>query len=232
MLAAQGFTSSDEIFTHPDGGILSTYSDGGDPVAMVRGLGSTWVLEEISLRPWPAASAIQSVVGATVDLIRDHGPLPEEIGTLRIGLAATPYQRHGEMPWHDRFQALLSARYCSAVTLFDRRCWLDQFEPERLRDPELDRFARETIEVGVSDEVSENGAQLDVTLKNGSRIRVRRDVPKGDPQDPLSRDELAEKFTSASRDVLAAGVSEEVLDMLFNIEQLDDVSRLCSLLSA
>lgn len=231
MLAAQGFTSSDEIFTHPDGGLLNTYSDGGDPAALVRGLGSAWELEVISLRPWPAASAIQSVVGATVDLIRDYGPLPEDIHSLHIGLAETPYTRHGEMPWNDRFQALLSARYCSAVTLFDRRCWLDQFETDRLRDPELDRFARETIQVGISDEVSENGAQLDVTLKNGSTIKVYRDVPKGDPEDPLSREELVEKFSNASKTVIAASDSENVLDMLFNIEQLDDVSRLCSLLS-
>lgn len=231
-LAAEGFSSSDEIFTHTDGGLLNTYSDGGDPAAMIKDLGSVWEMEQISLRPYPAASAIQSVVGATIDLIRQYDTHPGEIDTLRIGLPETPYERHGEMPWNDRFEALLSARYCAAVTLFDRACWLDQFEEDRVGDPQLSEFARDRIEVGVSPEVPDSGAQLDVTLKDGSRIRIDRNVPKGDPADPLTRDELVDKFHKASSGVISPSAVHDVLDMLLNIHELDDVSRLGRLLAA
>jgi 2-methylcitrate dehydratase PrpD len=231
-LAAEGFLSSAEIFTHPDGGILNTYSDGGDPEAMVRDLGSSWELEQISLRPWPAASAIQSVVAATIDLIRNHDVRPDDIHSLRIGLAETPYKRHGEMPWDDRFKALLSARYCCAVTLFDRRCWLDQFEPTRVADPNVGSFARDRITVSLSDEVPDDGARLNVMMTNGEEVRIDRDVPKGDPRDPLSREELVEKFSNASEGVIGARKCEEALAMLFDIEHLDDVGQLCRLLAA
>jgi len=39
--------------THPDGGLYSAFSDGGDPDAAIEDLGSRWELENISLRAWP-----------------------------------------------------------------------------------------------------------------------------------------------------------------------------------
>lgn len=231
-LAAEGFTSASEIFAHPDGGIFHSYSDGGDPDLVVRDLGSDWELERIALRLWPAASAIQSVVGAVFDLIAQHDLRPDQVREMRISLAATPYERHGEMGWGTRFEALLSTRYCAAATLNDRRCWLDQFEPDAIARTEVDAFARDRIAVAVNDDVSAEGARIDVTLIDGKEVSITRSTPKGDAADPVTQDELTGKFRDASAGVLPDAQRDEALAMLTGIEELNDVRDLCGTLRA
>ena len=179
-LAAEGFTSAEEIFANPDGGIFHAYSDGGDPDAVVSDLGTEWELERIALRLWPAASSIQSVVGAVFDLIREFDLRPDQVRQLRVFLAPTPYERHGEMGWGTRFEALLSTRFCVAATLHDRRCWLDQFEPESLARSDVDSFARDRIAVAVDEGVPAEGARIEATPD-------RRERDLGDPGDAEGR---------------------------------------------
>ena len=133
LLAEQGFLASREILAHEDGGIFNSYSDGGNPDAVVADLGSRWTLEQISLRLWPGASSTQSATTALFALIKAHDIRPEHVAEVRIGLSKEVYDMHGTLGWDDKFKALLSTTYVTAIVLHDRRCWLDQFEPARTR---------------------------------------------------------------------------------------------------
>ena len=229
-MARQRFRASEEVLGHADGGIFSAYSDGGDPAATVAGLGHDWELERISLRLWPTASSIQSAISAVFDLITDHDLVPDNVNRLTVTLSDTTYRMHGEMEWNTRFNALLSTRYTVAVVLHDRQCWLDQFEPERIADPVLGSFARERIRVVADPDLPVIGAAVEVELTDGNRLTVRREVPKGDADDPLSIDELADKFRKAASGVLEPSNAERLLSELLRIETLDDVAELISLL--
>jgi 2-methylcitrate dehydratase PrpD len=229
-LANQGFRSSEEVLGHPDGGILTTYSDGGDPEAIVADLGEEWELERISMRLWPAASSIQSAISAVFDLIKEHDITPDVVSRLTISLSETTYGMHGEMGWETRFKALLSARYTAAVVLHDRECWLDQFDAVRISDPIVDGFARNRITVVSDHSVPTTGAVADVELLDGRRYTARRDVPKGDAADPLSTAEVAGKFQRAVSGLVPPARAEEALTRLLEIDEVDDVGRVMSLL--
>ena len=231
-LAAQGFRASDEILAHPDGGIFSSYSDGGDPGAVVVELGERWELERISLRLWPTASSIQGVVSAVFDLIRDHDLRPAAVERMTITLSDTVYRLHAEMGWEDRFRALLSTRYAAAVVLHDRRCWLDQFDAARIADSAVGDFAANRIDVRADPEMPVNGAAIEVKLAGGRRISTRRDVPKGDADDPLSLDELTAKYRQAGAGLLPTEDLEASLELLLGVESLDDVERIMRLLGS
>lgn len=231
-LAGQGFRTSEEILTHPDGGIFNAYSDGGNPDAVVERLGEEWELERISMRQWPAASSIQSVVSAVFDLIEAHDLRPDDVTRMRITLSEPTYRMHGQMGWVDKFRALLSTRWAAAVVLHDRACWLDQFEPERLADPAVRAFAADRIDVRSDPDVEVTGAAVEVERAEGDPVAVRRAVPKGDADDPLSEVETVDKFRRASRDILAEERAEEALALLLAVEELDDVDRLMAALRA
>lgn len=231
-LAATRFRSSDEVLAHPDGGIFGTYSDGGDPEAVVDRIGDAWELERISMRLWPAASSIQSVVSAIFDLIAEHDLRPEEVTRMRITLSESTYRMHGEMGWDDKFRALLSTRWAAAVVLHDRSCWLEQFEPGRIADPAVQSFAENRIEVRSDPGVEVTGAVVEVDRDGKGTVAKRRDVPKGDADDPLSDAELVDKFRRAARGILADARTEQTLEVLLEIERLDQVDRLMQLLRA
>ncbi|HEY6237103.1 MAG TPA: MmgE/PrpD family protein, partial [Candidatus Elarobacter sp.] len=187
LLAETGFLSSAEILAHKDGGLFNTYSDGGQPDAVAAGLGNRWELEQIALRLWPAASSIQSVITALFALIEAHDLEPARIARVRVGLSKTVYDMHGTLAWNDKFKALLSTPYVSAIVLHDRRCWLDQFEPGRFQDPAVGAFARERVKVEIDPSVEGTGAVVEIRTADGAVHTDRRAAPKGDPDDPLTR---------------------------------------------
>jgi 2-methylcitrate dehydratase PrpD len=231
LLAEQGFPAGPEILTADHGGLYNLYSDGGDPQAAVTGLGEDWALETISLRLWPAASSIQSVVTAMLALIEQHDLRPEEVERIEVGLSKTVYDMHGSLPWDNKFRALLSTPYVTGVVLHDRRCWFEQFRPERIADPALDAFIRERIRVGIDDAVEGTGAAITVRTTGGRTLTDRRAHPRGDAADPLTREEIVAKFRDSAEGLLAPAATERAIDMILGLPDLRQVGELCAALS-
>jgi aconitate decarboxylase len=231
-LAERGFLSSEEILTHPDGGIFSTYSEGANAEAVVARLGEEWELERISMRLWPAASSIQSVVSAIFDLVEAHDLRPADVRRMTVTLSEPTYRMHGEMGFEDKFRALLSTRWAAAVVLHDRAGWLDQFTPERLADPAVRAFAQDRIDVRSDPAMAATGASIEVERISDEPVSVHRAVPKGDADDPLTEGEIVDKFRRAAMGIVAEDRSEEALRMLLAIEELDSVDRLMAALRA
>jgi 2-methylcitrate dehydratase PrpD len=223
-LAETGFEAAADVLTAPDGGLYGTYSNGGDAGVALDGLGSRWELERLSLRSWPLASSLQSVATALMHLISTHGVTAADVVRARVGLSETVYNMHGTLPWNDRFQALLSAPYVTAVILTDQVCWLEQFTPERIADPGLDAFARDKVTVRIDDAVVGTGAVVELELVNGDVLTERRDIPHGDPDDPLTMDDVRAKFVGATAGVLTGGEASSMLDRLSSIEDAERVT--------
>jgi 2-methylcitrate dehydratase PrpD len=232
LLAEQGFLSSPEILTHKDGGLFNAYSDGGQPEAVTADLGERWQLEQIALRLWPAASSIQTVITALFALIKAHELKPARIASVRVGLSKTVYDMHGTLAWNDKFKALLSTPYVTAIVLHDRRCWLDQFEPERFKDPAVDAFARERVKVEIDPRVEGTGAAIEIRTVDGTVYTDRRAAPKGDPTDPLTRTEIEDKLRTASAGFLSGDAVKRVIDLVSNLERLGNVRELLATVRA
>jgi 2-methylcitrate dehydratase PrpD len=218
LLGETGFIAAKEILTNEDGGIYHAYSDGGNVDLAVGGLGERWELENISLRLWPLASSIQSIVTAIFDLIERYDLTPAQVKRVHIGLSDGVYRMHGTMGWEDRFRALLSAPYAAAVVLHDRLCWLEQFSPERISDPQLADFIRQRVVVENDPAVEGTGAVVQIETTTGEVHVDRRVAPKGDPSDPLTRDQIEAKFRVASREALSPSACNRVLALIGNLE--------------
>jgi 2-methylcitrate dehydratase PrpD len=231
LLAEQGFPAGPEILTAEHGGLFHLYSDGGDPAAAVAGLGEDWQLETISLRLWPAGSSIQSVITAMFALVEEHDLHPEDVERIEVGLSKTVYDMHGSLPWDNKFRALLSTPYVTGVVLHDRRCWFEQFEPDRIADPALDGFIRERVRVSADDTVEGTGAVVTIRTTDGRTLTDRRAYPRGDAADPLTRDEIVTKFRDSADGLLEPGAAERAIEMLVGLADLPRVQDLCSILS-
>jgi 2-methylcitrate dehydratase PrpD len=220
ILAETGFQAGADVLTAEDGGLYRTYSDGGQPKVALDGLGWQWELEQLSLRPWPLASSLQSLATALLHLVETGGVRAADVRRAHVSLSPTVYGMHGELPWNDRFHALLSARYVTSVMLADGTCGLDQFTAERLADHRLDRYARENVEIVSSATVERNGAIVELELTDGRVISDRRTVPRGDAGDPLSMADVREKFLTATAGMLTSAEAEAVFARLEHIDEL------------
>jgi 2-methylcitrate dehydratase PrpD len=230
LLAQQGFRASSEILTHPDGGIYNAYSDGGKPEIVTANLGHDWMLQQIALRLWPAGSSIQTAMTALFALVQQHDLRPATVQQVDIALSRGVYDMHGTLPWSDKFKALLSAPYVAGIILHDRRCWLDQFAPDRLQDPGVDAFVRERVKVSADPALQGTAARVSIRTSGGAVYVDERRCAKGDPDDPLTRAEIEDKLRIASRGVLTDAQVQAIIDDVSRLEALHDARTLTATL--
>jgi 2-methylcitrate dehydratase PrpD len=231
-LAAEGFTASADVLSHPEGGLYPTYAGGGDAAAALDGLGHRWELEQISLRAWPVAVHLMPVVTGLLDIVAGGGPPADDIRAVHVRVSPQAFEMHGEVLWDSVFRARLSTRYVTSAVLRDRSCGLAQFSAERVADPALTEFARGRVRVEADPNLRNGTARVSVTARDGSVDETTVDVARGEPARPLSRTELDAKFHELAGlrlppDALAAAAST-----VRDIEHLPDMAVLLDALRA
>jgi 2-methylcitrate dehydratase PrpD len=221
LLAQQKFVATREFLTARDGGLYTTYTDGGRPERVTEDLGKRWELEQVALRPWPSASTIQGMITAMFDLVEKHGVRFDQVRRLRVSMSKTGYEMHGIFPrYQGKFEALLSIHYAAAAILHDRALTLAQFEPVRYNDPKLARFAAERVEVNCDPQLSGVQSVVEAELADGSTIRTRCDHPRGAPENPLTRAQVEEKFRVYAVGRLGEPTAKEIVRMVTRLEEL------------
>lgn len=233
LLAEQGFVATREFLTASDGGLYQTYAEGGRSDLALGELGARWELEQLSLRPWPAATNLQGIVTALVDLIEKHEFLPAQVKQVRLAIGKTPFDMHGRFSrYQGKFEALLSAHYAAAAILHDRDLTLAQFETERYEDPALRRFAAERVTVRLEPTLSGPEAHVEIEMNDGSVLAMDCREPRGAPGNPLTAAQIEQKFRTYARARLPEAQIEKVVDMVQRLEALPSVRPLIAALRA
>ena len=231
LLAQQGFVATRQFLTAPDGGLYNSYSKGGCPEAVTKNLGERWELEQIALRLWPSANVLQGLITAMFDLVEGHKVDPDNTRKLRIFLSKSAFERYGEFfrP-KGKFEAFISSHYIATVILHERQLSLDQFEPAHYNDPRLVQFASDQVEVKPDSNLIDVQARVEAETASGSAISVQCNDPKGAPENPLSFAQVEDKFRTYARTRLSDSRSEEAIDLVSQLEDLESTKRLMDLL--
>jgi 2-methylcitrate dehydratase PrpD len=233
LLAEQKFLATREFLTAKDGGLYTSYSNGGKPELATAGLGTRWELEQIALRLWPSASSIQGMNTALFDLIEQNDIDPANVRQLRVRLSQTVFDLHGKLArYKAKFDALISAHYTAAIILHDRELTLAQFEPARYDDPEIRRSAAEQVDVRPDPALTGVQAVVEVEMTGGKTLSARCEHPRGSAENPLSRAQIEEKLRTYANGVLAPSHVDAVAGMVGRLEELGSVRDLMELLRA
>lgn len=107
------------------------------------GLGTDWAMLEVTLKPFPVCAIHQSPVGMMIQLATTHDLRPAQVTEITLHLS--PYEASypgidSPGPFADQGGTLMSAQYCTALALIDRRVTLDGLF--RFDDPTLRELSR------------------------------------------------------------------------------------------
>jgi 2-methylcitrate dehydratase PrpD len=201
LLARAGFTGPPSVL-EGDHGLYAAFAGGHDPArleALLDGLGGTWELQELTLKPYPCGSIAQPYMDCAMRL-RER-VRPSEIATIRCRTAAGPVPRLWEplTAKHappNGYAAKFSLPYLLATILVRGRAGLAEFADEAVRDPDVLTVARRVAyEVDATiDYPRQFVGDVEITLADGRVLRERRDRPRGGPDAPLTRAEVEAKF--------------------------------------
>ena len=138
------------------------------------------------------------------------------IGTYRAGLEVAHYEEP-RTPAEGRF----SLKYVVATALTHGSVRLAAFEPERLNDPATRALMKKmTVELDPQLDAAfpaQRAARVRIQLANGKSEEHLQPTRKGDPDMPLSDQELNDKFLELAGPVLGAK-AEKKLEQLWRLE--------------
>jgi 2-methylcitrate dehydratase len=90
---------------------------------------------------------------------------------------------------------------------------------EVLADPEIEKVFPALQRVVVN-----------IATTDGRNVTKQLDFPKGDPRNPLSDQEIEEKFAALADGVLTPGAQKKLRDAIWNLEKVESVSTLMALM--
>jgi 2-methylcitrate dehydratase PrpD len=128
-----------------------------------------------------------------------------------------------------------SLEYCVATALVDGSVTLTSFTDQAVFRPHVRRLTESVTitEDGPPTKVALGGsAVVSATLASGRTLcSPRTEIPRGDPQNPLSWEQLAAKFADCAALVLPAEVIEEAIELIAGLDEISDVRELTVVVS-
>ena len=238
QFAASGWTATDKILEAPRG-FFSAAGGGYDEGAILNRLGAPWTFAEpgISIKPHPSGSLTHPGMTEMLRLILEHDIKPDAVRHVRIGTNSNmPNALIHHRPINE-LQAKFSMEFCMAILLLRRRAGLAEFADEVVNDPQVKTMI-EKIDFVVDDEAERAGYHkmttiIDIELADGRKISGRADFGKGSPANPMSYDEVADKFCGCCDFAgIAKSRADEIVSMVRDFENLPAIGRLTALLLA
>jgi 2-methylcitrate dehydratase PrpD len=235
-IAALGFTASPNGL-EADRGFFRAAGGGFDVNAIQGKLGDPWTFHfpGVSIKPHPSGSLTHPGMGAMLELIRKHDIKPGQVKRVAVG---TNHNMPNALIHHqpkNELQAKFSMEFCMAILLLERKGGLQEFTDEVVNRADVQAMIRK-VNFGVHPEAEAAGFDkmttiIEVELADGRVLKTQADFGKGSPANPMSDAELSDKFREcAAWGKLDKAKAEEVLALVWKIEDLKDVNTLTRLL--
>jgi len=236
--ARLGWTAT-PIVLEANRGFFKAAGGGYDPQAIEGKLGNPWTFNfpGVSIKPHPSGSLTHPGMGLMLDLIKQHDIRPEQVVKVKVGTNRhMPNALIHHVPTNE-LQAKFSMEFCMAILLLERKAGLAQYTDRVVNRPDVQSMIRK-VEFGVHPEAEAAGYEkmttiIDIELADGRTISGRADFGKGSPTNPMTDEELANKFREcAAWGRLPKGNADQVVEMVFSLEKLKSIRALTQLLQA
>jgi 2-methylcitrate dehydratase len=236
LLAAEGMTGPAPIF-EGEMGFFAEVARGEFDLPELGGReGAGYMLPRTYIKNWPAEYHAQSAIDAALQVRKEIGDpavidrVLVETFDVAVEIIADPEK------WRPRTRETAdhSLPYCVAVALQDGEVGLAQFSEERIADPTLlDLVSR--VEVAQDAEFSDRYPastpnRIEVVTKSGESVAREVEFPRGHSGNPMSDEEVEQKFRRLAEAELSPERQSEVLGRLWSLEKERDLTRLLALL--
>jgi 2-methylcitrate dehydratase PrpD len=191
-LAARGFTGPAKILEGEKGFFVAACPD-ARPERVLAAPDAPWQLTLTSIKPWPSCRHTHPAVEAALDL---HGRVePEAVAELRIETYQAALSLCDKPAPASEYEAKFSLQHCAAAALVDGKLMLGSFDgAARAR---LAPLATKTTAVATPEHDSAYpdrwGARVTLRTTSGETLVADRPVCKGDPEHPVTPQELRAK---------------------------------------
>lgn len=219
-LAAAGYRGPRWIFEGKCG-FLHAYSDDVNPEQMLKNLDySEYGLMYTAFKPYASCKYTHAPIDCTIKIMKNNGIQAEEIEKISVDVVSMAVRAVVE-PLEIKYNppvvgaAQFSLPYSVAVAALYGQASVDQFQPELLTDPAVKAMMNrvEMEHTGAMDKYLPYvfASAVVIETKDGQKYEDLTTYTKGDPENPMSSEELKNKFFSLA----CRSISKEKADQIY-----------------
>ncbi|HEY8694313.1 MAG TPA: MmgE/PrpD family protein, partial [Chloroflexota bacterium] len=234
-LARAGFTAANNALEAPRG-FMSAFGGGFDEALVHGKLGRPWYYLDpgVSIKPHPSGSLGHPAMWVLGQLIKEHDLTPANVAHVTVGTSSNiPNALIHHRP-KDDLAAKFSMEYSMATLLARRKGGLAEYAPEAIGDPAVQEVIPR-IDL-VVDPVAEAAgfhrmlSRITVKMKDGHELFAEGEAGRGHPDNPMSDDEVRDKFRDCARWGGIQDGGERIIQLVDGLEQLSSIEELCQAL--
>lgn len=257
VLAQAGLSGVKNVFE----GVYGYYHLFANDKAMINilldDLGTKFLGYRINFKRWPSCAQTAASTDLALEYVAD-GVEPNEIDHIDVRLSPSGFNLVGKpfaIGTNPAVDTQFNVRYCIANSLVRKRPSFEQFNDiEHVKNPDVlelikridvaaePSFITMPLEVDESDPLADvlknRGhylrAEIDIYMADGRKLSKAADYWKGYSQNPLSLDELIEKYHDSiayGEGAVSEDAAKKILDISLSIEDLSSSNDLIELLT-
>ena len=238
LLAEKGYSGPEHVVDGKEG-LTHVFGPDWKLNLLTDGLGESWRITQCGMKAFPTEALTHTPISAVLDLVKTNDLQPEQVEKIQIrslARAADILSDPSKYDPHTKETADHSLPYVIAAALVERQVTPVQFTMDKIMDAKI-RAQLKKVEVVADPEIEKVFPALqrvivNITTKDGRMLSRQLDFPKGDPRNPLTDQEVEEKFAALAEGVLSTGAQKKVKEAVWNLERSDSISRLMALMTA
>jgi len=234
LLAQQGFTADAAIIEAPRGFCDTFFGPATcDYEKMITGLGKPYFLESpgLGLKLHPCSAPQFLAADAALHLKREHNIRFSDVAKIEVSIPPLRYQRHYHPEVKTGLRGKFAINYVVALCILDGKLEIETFTDAKANDPQVQQ-ALSKVHVIVDKTIPEPGPYCPVTveLTDGTRFAYTARIAKGHPENPMTENEVLDKFRSNAKSVISEKQSKELIATILKLETVDNLRALVNLL--
>lgn len=232
-LAQKGFTGPQEMI-EGSGGLIETIMRGEYDLTKLRsGLGK-WSIMNTCIKTIIADFSSHGHLSATLKLANEYDINIDDVDKINIrtskrcaehtGDPIKKYPKNKETADH-------SSYWLTAIAIKDRQIGPNQFYYENYTDPKVNELiGRIEMNGDPSLDKLRPAGESTIVTKSGKEYSAFVDYPRGHAKNPMTDDEVISKFKDVASEYLSNDKVDNLLNIVFSLEETDDISNLVNLM--
>lgn len=185
-------------------GLLAVMSENPNIEVLTHFTEDRYEIERIYRKPYAACRHCHPAIEAALRIKREHGLMVNDIASVRVETYKLAVGGHDHKSIQGVASAKLSTPFSVALALVKDQAGIDDFNLANIHDSIILDLCRR-VEVIVNDELTswspqKRAAIVSITTIGGNKYSWEVDYPKGEPENPMTRSEVEEKYKLLTKD--------------------------------